>query len=294
MRFRTGFLPCAGGALLLAAILFGCGSGKEGRETLPDEKPEIAGDDRAQKAGAGATEQDAAALVAEGKVAWRSCAACHCATDPRIPEDADWVLMNETTTCIASGAPAPRLRSAIIAYLEHEETLRPLLVTEDFEAPDGMETGAVAVPQTAGSAYLKANRESIRKGSPPMVRLVWSGTETGGTLLAPAGEYVVINYWLYRPRAEGKERWMATVTNVDGCATLVVTPGTESIFFLDPVVYGSFSAEKTESGFLLAFHLSDIGANRLTLSRNGQVVFPRYRIRGPAGDPVAEGVFEVT
>ena len=39
-----------------------------------------------------------AQLLAEGKKAWRPCAKCHCATDPRIKEDENWVKLNEETT----------------------------------------------------------------------------------------------------------------------------------------------------------------------------------------------------
>jgi hypothetical protein len=230
-------------------------------------------------------------LVTEGREAFRSCATCHCATDLRIKEDEDWVILNEVTTCIESGAPAPRLRQSILAYLRHPETLRPVLYDKDTRPEEGTAVGKISVPATAGSAYLKADRETIKKGSPSMVRLYWKTSEKEKTLDTPVGDYNVINYWLYRRTGKEKEeRWMVSATNVDGCAALRIAGDVECYFSLDPTLYGTFTAEKKGEGYTLTFTLADISGNRMTLSKNGRVIDPRYRIVDAEGKTRAEGV----
>ena len=44
-------------------------------------------------------------------------------------------------------------------------------------------------------------------------------------MVAPVGEYKVINYWFYRREGKnGEERWMVSGTNVHGCTTLNINP----------------------------------------------------------------------
>jgi len=237
-------------------------------------------------------------LVLEGKEAYGSCATCHCTTDARIPEDDDWVNLNEETTCV-SGADAPRVRESVIAYLRHPETLRPVLVDENFKAEKGR-TGEIQVPPAAGSAYLKAERDSIKTGTPPQVRLSWKASEKGKTLNVPVGEYRVINYWGYgRKDNREDERWMTSVTNVDGCTTLIIDADRSEIYTFRGILYGTFSAVRKTDGdgnsvFTLNYWLKDESGNRMTLSRNGKVIFPRWRIMDGDGKEIATGVFGVT
>ncbi|MBN2492298.1 MAG: hypothetical protein JXQ29_15735 [Planctomycetes bacterium] len=236
-----------------------------------------------------------AELLAAGKAAWRGCAQCHCATDPRIAEDEDWVRLNEETTCIEAGEPAPRVRAAIMAYVRHPDTLRPILRRPDHKPADGEKAGRVVVPETGGSAYLKADRDSIRKGSPAMVRLYWSGAPEETSIAVPAGKYDVINFWFYRRgEDEAAQRWMVTGTNVNGCATVTVAPDEEQILLLEPVLYGKFAATRKDDRWALSFSMQDDGGSRMTLSRDGRVVIPRYRIEDAQGRTVAEGSFGVT
>jgi len=271
--------------LLLAA---GCGSrGDEAARSFapsPAEEP----------APAGKPDPVDPKLLAEGKKAWRKCAACHCATDARIPEDADWERLNEETTCIAGGDPAPRLRKCILAYLRHPGTLRPVLVDETFKPREGKKAGQVLVPATAGSAYLKAERDSIRTGTPSMVRLYWPESARPKTLAVPAGEYSVINYWLYHETGEkGEHRWMATATNVDGCTQAYVEPGEEALLDLQGVLYGELTCTPKEKVVTLNFAVNDMGGNSITLSKDGRVVMPDYRILDRSGGEVARGTFNV-
>ena len=127
-----------------------------------------------------------------GQDLWRSCSSCHCVPDPRIAEDEDWLKLNETTTCISGESDTPEARKALIDYLHAEQTIRPLLIDERQGAPAGMACGKVRVPSTAGSAYLKAERKSVRDGSPPKIRLRWKESEKGTTLQVPAGEYRLV------------------------------------------------------------------------------------------------------
>jgi hypothetical protein len=229
-------------------------------------------------------------IVLEGKEAFRSCADCHCTTDPDIAEDEDWIRLNEKTTCI-SGENTERTREAIIAYLRHEGTLRPLLVDEKRGPGKKKAVGEITLPATAGSAYLKAERDSVRTGTPLMVRLAWPASPEGKTLAVPAGEYRVINYWLYR-KGEGGGRWMATVTNVDGCAWLTLAADRAEVFSSEAVLFGRFLVERTEAGvFSFTFTLFDENENRMTLSKNGRIVHPEFRIVDAAGKEVARGAF---
>jgi hypothetical protein len=292
------FGPLVVTTLVVAAFVVACGPGDDptgpgrapGKTAAGGESPAAEG----EAAPAKVSPPDPR-ILADGKAAWRSCAKCHCATDPRIEEDDDWVRLNEHTTCIESGKPAPKVRASILAYLRHPGTLRPILVNQDFKPEEGKETGKVAVPETGGSAYLRANRTSIKQGTPAMVRLHWSESTEEQSMVAPAGEYDVINYWFYRRWGEErKDRWMATGTNVSGCTTMTVTPDSEEFMDLDPVVYGKFTAKRKGEGYALSFSMQDIGGSRMTLSKNGRVVMPGYRILDADGKTVAEGRFGIT
>jgi len=97
---------CRLGILMALSLLFalpaaGCGPG----ETQPEQAADSGGPSDAGSSGTGPgegisteTPPSEAELLAEGKKAWRPCAACHCAADTRISEDADWVKLNEETT----------------------------------------------------------------------------------------------------------------------------------------------------------------------------------------------------
>jgi hypothetical protein len=289
MSGKERILKLAASAALVALMMAACGprGEKPGPEKAP---PEPKGE---AKAGPEKQVEVDPTLLAEGKDAWRGCAACHCATDSRIEEDIDWNLLNEVTTCIEGGKPAPRLRKAILAFLRHPDTLRPLLLGEDEVPVEGKGTGSVRAPATAGSAYLKADRASIKAGAPAMLRLYWGKTPDGKSLTLPSGEYKVINYWLYRKTGEGKERWMATATNVDGCVQLYVETGEEMPFEVNDVLYGDFSCEVTEEGYKLNFSIHDMGGNRITLSKNGRIVMPGFRVLGPEGRVIVEDTFNV-
>jgi hypothetical protein len=223
-------------------------------------------------------------LVLEGKENFNSCATCHCPTDPRIEEDKDWVKLNEATTCIEQGRPVPRIRKSIIAYLNDPGTLRPDLVDQDYKPEKGVETGKISVPAVAGSAYLKADRESIKKGSPFMIRLVWKASEAEKMMTVPAGVYTVIGYWLYRTAGkDGKERWMMSVTNVEGCSVLEISPELESYLVLEPTAMGDWEVEKKDDLYALKFTMHDMSGNRMTLSMNGEVTWPSFEILSEDG-----------
>ena len=181
-----------------------------------------------------------------------------------------------------------------MAYLRHPDTLRPIFVDKDYKPGEDMKTGKVTVPAIGGSAYLKAERSSIKKGSPSMVRLYWGETEEEKSMAAPAGEYSVINYWFYRREEKGgKDRWMITGTNVNGCTTLNVNPDDEELMDVDCVIYSAFKAKRNDEMVSFSLTLQDLGGSRVTLSKNGNVVMPGYRILDGEGKTVAEGLFSV-
>lgn len=281
--------------LLLAGFAPLIWSGCGGKQASPASGPPASPQDQpaTDKTGTGpAADTIDPALLAQGRKAWRACATCHCATEPAIAQDRDWEALNEETTCIEGGDPAPRLRKAIIGYLHDPETLRPVYVDAAYKPKEGRPTGKILAPPTSGSAYLKATRDSVKSGSPSMVRLYWKESESEKSLTTPTGDYVVINYWLYRNRGEN-DRWMVSATNVDGCSAILIEPDSEAYMNLDAVLYGEYSATEKDGIFTLSFSLHDMGGNRLTLSKNGRVVMPRYRILDGTGKKVVEGVFEV-
>jgi len=298
-KWRPGRLAALGLAVTL--IVSACGPDNDAREPKRPAAKAAVEADRTQSAGAPSRPVPAAAdpadpaLLAEGKVGWRSCAKCHCATDPRIDEDRDWVAMNKETTCIASGDPAPRLRKSIIAYLRHADTLRPVLVDQSFRPEKETTTGKVLVPATGGSAYLRAERESVKKGAPSMVRLHWPATGEEKSMVVPAGRYDVVNFWFYRRGgANGADRWMLSGTNVSGCTSLDIGSENEEVLDVEPLVNAKFTAKPSETGYALSLSLHDAGGSRMTLSRNGKVVMPGYRIVDGDGNELAEGVFGIT
>jgi hypothetical protein len=228
-----------------------------------------------------------------GQDLWRSCSACHCVPDPRIPEDEDWLKLNETTTCISGENDTPEARKALIDYLHAEKTIRPLLVDERNEAPAGTTCGRIRVPSTAGSAYLKAERKSVRDGSPPRIRLRWNGSEKGTTLAVPAGEYRVVSYAFYRSDEQGR-RWIASGSSAEGCAQVTIGGDAEAPLELVPEIHGHLSCEEGEGGHVLGFFMTDQGGRRMSLSRDGRLVNPSWLITGAEGERIDAGDFEVT
>jgi hypothetical protein len=172
-------------------------------------------------------------------------------------------------------------------------------VGESFKPGPKANCGKLQVPAAAGSAYLKAERDSVRAGSPAQVRVVWKATADMKEMTVPAGEYRVINYWLYRQGKDETERWMVSVTNVDGCTTLNIGgERTESVVFGNALFNNLTAERKALPGglafFTLNFALADDSGNRLTLSKNGRVVMPSYRVLDTEGAEIARAVFGVT
>jgi hypothetical protein len=229
----------------------------------------------------------------DGQDLWRSCSACHCVPDLRIPEDEDWLKLNETTTCISGERDTPEARKALIAYLRAKKTIRPLLIDEQHEPPAGMACGKIRVPSTAGSAYLKAERKSVREGTPPKIRLRWRGSEKGTTLTLPSGEFRVISYCFYR--LDKKERqWIASGTSAEGCTELTIRSDKDAAFDLLPEIQAHLSCEEGEDCHELGFFMTNCNGKRMSLSCEGKLVNPKWVITGAEGERVDEGDFEVT
>jgi len=228
-----------------------------------------------------------------GQDLWRSCSACHCVPDPRIPEDEDWLKLNETTTCISGERDTPEARKDLIAYLRSKETFRPVLIDEQHDPAAGTTCGKIRVPSTAGSAYLKAERKSVREGSPPKIRLRWKGSEKGTTLSLPAGEYRVISYAFYR--LGKKERpWTASGSSAEGCTQLIIGSDKEAAFDLLPEIQAHLSCKEDEERHVLGFFMTNRNDKRMSLSSDGKLVNPNWVITGAEGERIDAGDFEVT
>ena len=183
--------------------------------------------------------------TAEGQKLWRSCAACHCVPDLRIAEDEDWLKLNETTTCITGKDDTPKIRKSLIGYLRAKKTLRPVLIDEEHPGAGG----EIRLPATPGSAYLKAERASVREGAPARIRLRW---RTARTLKLPAGSYRVISYSFYRKGPKGC-RWVISGSSADGCASLDIHPKRAATFDLLPEIRANLSCKPVEDRFLFGF-----------------------------------------
>jgi hypothetical protein len=231
-----------------------------------------------------------------GQDLWRSCSSCHCVPDPRIPEDGDWLKLNETTTCISGEHDTPEERKALIAYLRAGTTIRPLLISDGQAAPAGATCGKIRVPSTAGSAYLKAERKSVRDGSPPRIRLSWKESEKGTTLAVPVGEYRVISYAFYRTDEKG-QHWAASGSSAEGCAQVTVGGDAEAALELVPEIEGHLTCEEGEDGegsHVFGFFMSDKGGKRMSLACQGKLVNPSWMVTGAEGQRIDAGDFEVT
>ena len=229
----------------------------------------------------------------DGQALWRSCSSCHCVPDLRIPEDADWLKLNESTTCISGESDTPEHRRALIAYLKDEKTIRPLLIDEEHAPPATAQLGTIRVPATAGSAYLKAERDSVRSGSPPKIRLHWDASEKGKTLRVPEGDYRVVSYGFARVDGKGR-RWLATGSSAEGCLDVTIRRGETEEFDLRPGIQAHLSCEEDEFGFVLKFHMTNRGDRRMSISRDGALVNPSWVITDTEGKRIDAGDFEVT
>jgi hypothetical protein len=229
----------------------------------------------------------------DGQALWRSCSSCHCVPDLRIPEDEDWLKLNETTTCISGSDDTPESRAALDAYLRAEETIRPLLVDERHPAPVETKRGRLRLPATAGSAYLKADRASVRTGSPPKIRVRWSAGEKEKALELPVGDYRVISYSFYRTDEKGR-RWIASGSSAEGCLELTIRSEEEDSFDLQPEIQAHLSSEADEIGHVLGFFMTNRYDQRMSLARAGKLVIPSWIISDAKGKRIDSGDFEVT
>lgn len=246
-------------------------------------------------AGAMQADDDPEQLYNEGRKAFRGCAACHFVNEPTMQEDEHWLLLNNVTGCIQAGDETPRVRKALDVYLRAEKTRRPLFVDENYVPREGRVCGKLKVPATSGTAFLKTERESIRSGAPPKVRLYWKATSAGQTLTVPAGKYRIIGYRFFRTVEDNREAlWTLSVTDINGCADIEVTEGgVASLDFL-PEMRGTLSAESTEEGIKFSLAIRNEKDSTLTLSKDGNMCLPRFVIEDPAGKKVFDDVFENT
>lgn len=230
----------------------------------------------------------------DGQDLWRSCSSCHCVPDLRIPEDEAWLKQNETTSCISGEHDTPEARQALIAYLKAEKTIRPLLIDGRHKAPAGATCGEIRVPATAGSAYLKAERKSVREGSPPKIRLRWEDSAKGTTIALPQGQYRVISYSFYRTGKQGR-RWVASGSSAEGCTELTIRREKEANLDLLPEIQGHLSCKEDECGsFVLGFFMTNRHDRRMSVSRDGELVNPSWVIEDAEGKRIDAGDFEVT
>lgn len=234
-------------------------------------------------------------LYREGKKAFRSCAACHCVTEPTLKEDEDWLRLNQVTACINAGDMTPRIRKALDVFFRSAETRRPLLVDENYTPEEGAVLGKINVPATSGSAYLKAERESIRKGSPPSIRLYWKESEKGKSLIIPAGAYRIITYRFYRTSTDSDDQlWTLSVTDVNGCGELQVGENDEVNFEFLPEMRGTLTAGRTEDGVKLSLAMRNEKGSVLTLSRDGDMCLPQFVVADPSGNEIYRAAFDNT
>jgi len=246
-------------------------------------------------AGSMQSDEETAQLYKEGKKAFRSCAACHFVNDPALKEDEDWLLLNNVTACINAGDITPRIRKALDVYFRADNTRRPLLVDENYRPKEGRVCGKLKVPATSGTAFLKTERESIRKGAPPKIRLYWKASKEGKALTLPAGKYRVIGYRYFRTTEDNsKELWTLSVTDINGCADLEIAEGTVESFDFAPEMRGTLSSEETEDGLKFSLAIRNETNSTLTLSKDGGMCLPRFIVKDPAGKKAYENVFENT
>lgn len=242
--------------------------------------------------------EDQQRLYALGKKAFAGCAACHFVSDPAIPEDADWLKLNEITGCIKAGELTGETRKAINLFLSSPQTLRPLRVDENYKPEEGQACGKIKVPATAGSAFLKAERDSIRNGTPPKIRLSWKASAAGQTLPIPAGDYKVIGYRFYRPDAAtdpaNAKVWTLSITDLNGCADLRIVRDQQAVFHFEPVLHGALQAETADEGVKLKFAVRNASDNVLTLSRDGKMCLPQFVILDRNAKELYRGAFENT
>lgn len=245
--------------------------------------------------GTALADEEREALYLEGKKAFRSCAACHNVTEPKLKEDEDWLKLNQVTACINAGDLTPRVRKALDVFFRSPKTRRPLLVDENYVPEENRSCGKINVPPTSGTAYLKTERESIRKGAPAKIRLYWKASEKGKALTIPAGKYRVITYRYYRTSKEIKdELWTLSVTDVNGCGEISVAENETASFDFLPEMRGKLSAEKSSEEIKLSLAMRNEHGSVLTLSKNGVMCLPQFLIADPSGNEIYRAAFDNT
>jgi hypothetical protein len=222
------------------------------------------------------------------RTTWQGCAQCHVAPDTSVEHDARWIGLNRATTCLTGDAATPENRARMIAFLR--DGLAPLpplyrALSRDGDgvaAPDS--SGWVSLPATEGSAYLRTvpaeptPEDASGDGeATTFLRVVWSRTETGSHVALPRGEYEIIGYSFYR-EGDGGTRWTASATVQKGQAPdrIEVDSSKAVALPIEPTVLPDLQAVAEGEDLDIQFQLRNVAGDRMTLTRDGELVEPRW------------------
>ncbi len=220
---------------------------------------------------------------------WASCAACHAAPDARVEHDARWIGLNRTTACLTGKAATPANRTRLMAYLKGGSAPTPPLVRASD--PATTEThGFVGVPATSGSAYMRR----IDTETKETMRLFWDSSKEGSRLALPHGKYELISYCFYR--VEGDVAWTAAATVQEGQKpdAIAVAAASGAALPITPTIYHDLSATADGPKLSISFQLRNEAGDRMTLTRNGDLVAPTWIASAAEGTELATGGFVPT
>ena len=232
---------------------------------------------------------------------WASCAVCHATPDARVEHDARWIGLNEATTCLTGEASKPANRRRLITFLQSGTApVSTLVRTGDAGEIAAVPAthGVVQVPAASGSAFLRKKRpadsDSPKAAGPnETLRLFWDATDKGSTLVIPSGSYELVGYCFYRAGEEGA-RWTASATVQDGTRpdSLDVTHSAPVNLPITPTVFHDLDATATGPKLAIKFQMRNEAGDRMTLTRDGNLVEPSWVIYDESGsDQLASGRF---
>ncbi|MFT5735275.1 MAG: hypothetical protein ACI8WY_003962 [Planctomycetota bacterium] len=225
---------------------------------------------------------------------WAYCAKCHATPDARVQHDARWIGLNEATTCLTGEAAEPANRERLMAFLKAGVApVAPLVQKSDQEdaAVAAGTHGLIRVPSTSGSAFLRkrpadsaAAGQTVDSEPTETLRLFWEAADEGSTLAIPVGAYELVGYCFYREDDLGR-KWTAAATVQEGTSPDAIDVASSKPLHLPiaPTMFHDLNATADGPKLDIKFQMRNEAGDRMTLTRDGDLVKPSWLIYDEAG-----------
>ncbi|MFT7170391.1 MAG: hypothetical protein ACI80K_003539, partial [Paracoccaceae bacterium] len=151
--------------------------------------------------------------------------------------------------------------------------------------------GLIRVPSTSGSAFLRkrpadsaAAGQTVDSEPTETLRLFWEAADEGSTLAIPVGAYELVGYCFYREDDLGR-KWTAAATVQEGTSPDAIDVASSKPLHLPiaPTMFHDLNATADGPKLDIKFQMRNEAGDRMTLTRDGDLVKPSWLIYDEAG-----------